>query len=69
MDNPFLPPSHSLEGIVQKKRVLSEKMVKESIVNFNDPKLSEELNFIQNNRVDSLISLDRFLTKFLSIIF
>jgi len=44
-------------------------MVKESIVNFNDPKLSEELNFIQNNRVDSLISLDRFLTKFLSIIF
>jgi len=44
-------------------------MVKESIVNFNDPKLSEELNLIQNNRVDSLISLDRLLTKFLSIIF
>ena len=44
-------------------------MVKESIVNFNDPKLSEELNLIQNNRVDSLISLDRFLTKFLAIIF
>jgi hypothetical protein len=44
-------------------------MVKESIVNFNDPKLSEELNLIQNNRVDSLISLDKLLTKFLSIIF
>ena len=44
-------------------------MVKESVVNFNDPKLSEELNLIQNNRVDSLISLDRLLTKFLSIIF
>jgi hypothetical protein len=44
-------------------------MVKESVVNFNDPKLSEELNLIENNRIDSLISLDKFLTRFLSIIF
>jgi hypothetical protein len=44
-------------------------MVKESIINFNDPKLSEELSLIENSRVYSLISLDRILTKFLSIIF
>jgi len=44
-------------------------MVKESVVNFNDPKLSDELNLIENNRIDSLISLDKFLTRFLSIIF
>jgi hypothetical protein len=31
--------------------------------------LSEELSLIENSRVDSLISLDRILTKFLSIIF
>jgi len=44
-------------------------MVKESIVNFNDPKLSEELGLIENNRLNSLVSLDIILTKFLSIIF
>jgi hypothetical protein len=44
-------------------------MVKESIVDFNDPELSDELILIENNRVDSLIYLDKFLTRFLSIIF
>ena len=44
-------------------------MVKESIVDFNDPELSDELIPIENNRVDSLIYLDKFLTRFLSIIF
>ena len=44
-------------------------MDKESIVNFNDPKLSEELSLIENNRLNSLVSLDKILTKFLSIIF
>tara|TARA_A100000164_G_scaffold48784_1_gene37394 strand:+ start:2729 stop:2932 length:204 start_codon:yes stop_codon:yes gene_type:complete len=67
MDNPFLPPSHSLEGIVQKHRV--EKMVKESVVNFKDPELTEKLNLIESNRVNSLASLDRYLSKFLSFIF
>tara|TARA_B100000575_G_scaffold85862_1_gene67899 strand:+ start:400 stop:573 length:174 start_codon:yes stop_codon:yes gene_type:complete len=45
------------------------EMVKESIVNFNDPKLSKELSLIENNRIDSLVSLDRIVSKFLSIIF
>ena len=44
-------------------------MVKESIVNFNDPELSKELNLIENSRIDSLNSIDRIITKFLSIIF
>tara|TARA_Y100001936_G_scaffold118308_1_gene115770 strand:- start:1214 stop:1348 length:135 start_codon:yes stop_codon:yes gene_type:complete len=44
-------------------------MVKESIVNFNDPKLSRELSLIENNRIDSLVSLDRIVSKFFSIIF
>ena len=44
-------------------------MVKESIVDFNDPELSDELILIENNRVDSLVYLDKFLTRFLSIIF
>ena len=44
-------------------------MVKESVVNFKDPKLAKELNLIQNNRINSLASIDRMLTKVLSIIF
>ncbi len=44
-------------------------MVKESVVNFKDPKLTKELNIIENNRINSLASIDRMLTKFLSIIF
>ena len=44
-------------------------MVKESIVNFKDPKLTKELNIIEVNRVNSLASLDRMLTRVLSIIF
>jgi hypothetical protein len=44
-------------------------MIKDSIVNFKDPKLSEELDFIQHNRFNSLVSIDKFLSKFLSIIF
>ena len=44
-------------------------MVKESVVNFKDPKLTKELNLIQNNRINSLASIDRILTKVLSIIF
>ena len=44
-------------------------MVKDSVVNFKDPKLTKELNLIKNNRVNSLVSLDRILTKVLSIIF
>ena len=43
-------------------------MVKESIVNFKDPELSQELDLIQNNRLNSLISIDKFLSKFLSIV-
>ena len=34
-------------------------MVKDSVVNFKDPKLTKELNLIENNRVNSLASLDR----------
>jgi hypothetical protein len=41
-------------------------MVKESTVNFKDPKLSQELDFIHNNRSNSLVSIDKFLSKFLS---
>ncbi len=44
-------------------------MVKESIINFKDPKLTKELNIIEVNRVNSLASLDRMLTRVLSIIF
>ena len=44
-------------------------MVKESIVNFKDPKLTKELNIIEVNRVNSLASLDRMLTRVLSVIF
>ena len=44
-------------------------MVKESVVNFKDPKLTKELSLIENSRVNSLASLDRILTKVLSIIF
>ena len=44
-------------------------MVKDSVVNFKDPKLTKELSLIENNRVNSLSSLDRILTKVLSIIF
>ena len=44
-------------------------MVKESVVNFKDPKLTKELNLIENNRTNSLASIDRILTKVLSIIF
>jgi len=44
-------------------------MVKDSVVNFKDPKLTKELSLIENNRVNSLVSLDRILTKVLSIIF
>lgn len=44
-------------------------MVKESIVNFKDPKLTKELNIIEVNRLNSLASLDRMLTRVLSIIF
>ena len=44
-------------------------MVKDSVVNFKDPKLTKELSLIENNRVNSLASLDRSLTKVLSIIF
>tara|TARA_B100000925_G_scaffold98157_1_gene71669 strand:- start:362 stop:496 length:135 start_codon:yes stop_codon:yes gene_type:complete len=43
-------------------------MVKESVVNFKDPKLTKELNTIEISRVNSLASLDRMLTKVLSII-
>lgn len=43
-------------------------MVKESVVNFKDPKLTKELNIIEINRVNSLASLDRMLTKVFSII-
>ena len=44
-------------------------MVKDSVVNFKDPKLTKELSLIENNRVNSLASLDRILTKVFSIIF
>ena len=44
-------------------------MVKDSVVNFKDPELTKELNLIENNRVNSLASLDRILTKVFSIIF
>ncbi len=44
-------------------------MVKESIVNFKDPQLSKELSLIENSRIDSLNSIDRIISKFLSIIF
>ena len=43
-------------------------MVKESVVNFKDPKLTKELNIIEINRINSLASLDRMLTKVFSII-
>ena len=33
-------------------------MVKDSVVNFKDPKLTKELSLIENNRVNSLASLD-----------
>ena len=67
MDNPFLPPPIPLKGLSTKHRV--EKMVKESVVNFKDPELTEKLNLIESNRVNSLASLDRYLSKFLSFIF
>lgn len=44
-------------------------MVKESIINFKDPELTKELNIIEVNRANSLASLDRMLTRVLSIIF
>ena len=44
-------------------------MVKESIVNFKDPQLSKELSLIENSRIDSLNSIDRIISTFLSIIF
>ena len=44
-------------------------MVKESVVNFKDPELTEKLYLIESNRVNSLASLDKYLSKFLSFIF
>ena len=68
MDNPFLPPPIPLKGLSTKRKCWL-KMVKESVVNFKDPKLTKELNLIENNRINSLASIDRILTKVLSIIF
>ena len=68
MDNPFLPPPIPLKGLSTKRKCWL-KMVKESVVNFKDPKLTKELNLIENNRINSLASIDRMLTKVLSIIF
>ena len=68
MDNPFLPPPIPLKGLSTKRKCWL-KMVKESVVNFKDPELTEKLNLIESSRVNSLASLDRYLSKFLSFIF